>query len=145
MNAALSPVGAMPKVHCNASTVVTPEMMADIEEFRGTFEDGHTDDDVRSVLGDIERICGAKLVVVWSFNDCWGLGGDSEIHAMDSKGRVCELLGEWSEFLFQPGNEVTAEALSGPYAGKVVPHWERIHSEDEYNLFRRRYDGEAPN
>lgn len=121
------------------------DKLAALEKLRGKFHNGHTGDDVASVLGDVYELTGVHLVVIWAFNDCWGLGGDSELHFMDDAGRLREGPDGWWEFLAEPESDIAVASLFGVPSGNVIEHWERIHSwaDDEYNFYRREIDGEA--
>jgi hypothetical protein len=134
------------KLHSETSTpvAISSETMVRLEEFRSTFKMGHTDDDARRVLRRVREITGRHFAILWDFNDCWGLGGNSEMVEIDGDGgRLREAPCAWCEFLYEEGNAVAADELSEARAGRVHPHWKAIHCEDDFNFYRRAVKGEA--
>ena len=95
---------------------------ADLEACRGTFKDGHTSEDVDHVLNVVKQSTGQHAVVLWSFHDVYGCGGDSCIYLLDDD-KLYDCPEELSEFLYEPGNDVTVEeiqqATRGKYFGKA--------------------------
>jgi|GEM_PF-6398963 len=118
------------------------QRIEELEELRGTFADGHTDDDVDSVLADIERLTGLECRVVWDFEDMWGIGGDSELFCYKESTRTLwEVPSALNDFLYDPeaGADVDAADLLYLVPGKYV---RRAPSHScGYNLMRRH----APN
>ena len=134
------------KLHSETSTpvAISPETMVRLEVFRSTFKMGHTNDDARWVLGRVRDITGRHFAILWDFNDCWGLGGNSEmVEIDDDEGRLREAPSAWWEFLYEETNAVAAHELLEARAGRVLPHWKAIHSEDDFNFYRRAVKGEA--
>ena len=81
-----------------------------LESFRNTFKDGHTNDDVRHVLKEVSKLVGLHLIVVWSFRDMWGIGGDNDMAVLDD-GKVYECPPEITAFLYQGDGDIAAENL----------------------------------
>lgn len=79
----------------------TTQNFTEFEEFRGTFENGWTDEDINLALPELEEILGVSLVCVWDRYDEVGFAGDSNLYVMDAVGigNVYELSGEWLSFL----------------------------------------------
>lgn len=117
-------------------------VLGKLADLRGVFRNGHTDDDVSSTLGDIKKLTGVHLVVVWGFNDAWGIGGDSEMHALDTESRVCEPPDLWCDFLYSEASEVKVEdLLAATKLGRVLRRHERLHRFGEHNFTRRNAPG----
>lgn len=62
-------------------------------EYRSTFVDGYTDDDIDYVLTRITRATGVRLVCVWNTYDDAGFGGDSQLYVHGDGEDVHELGG----------------------------------------------------
>lgn len=58
-----------------------------ILRLRGAWVDGHTSEDVARVGSQLLEWVGLHVVVVWSFWDMWGTGGDSEPFTAQGDGR----------------------------------------------------------
>jgi hypothetical protein len=126
------------------SGVITDEQMDRLETFRGTFRNGHTDDDATSTLGEIKEITGRHFAIVWAFDDMWGLGGNSEIAEVSDHGRLRDCPSAWTDFLYDPENRVTAAELAAATPGNCIARWQRAQSRNDFNFFWRAYQGEAP-
>jgi hypothetical protein len=89
--------------------------MADLSEYRGTFEDGWTDEDVASVLPRLSADLGLPVVCVWEYDSQYGAGGSSDLAILSDAGTALELPeGLWQllvdgqgsgEILPEPGGE----------------------------------------
>ena len=118
-----------------------------IEAARGVFQKGHTSEDVEAVLEPLSEWLGYKIAVGWSFMDCYGCGGDSELMVVDDRGRFYEASNELVTFLYEPDNTIDVGDLKkdgltkrGAYRGKKP--WEEV--EHPHNYTRKVYSGEAP-
>jgi hypothetical protein len=83
------------------------ERAAALAALRGVFADGYTDDLVRQAAS---AAVGVPLVVVWAFEDRWGLGGDSELLVADGD-QWWELPDGLWEYLGDPKCALAPEAL----------------------------------
>jgi hypothetical protein len=127
--------------------VSTMPVPRSIEAARSAFQKGHTSEDVEAVLGPLSDWLGYKTVVGWSFMDCYGCGGDSELMVVDDRGRFCEAPADLVEFLYEEDNDIDASGLKkdglskrGQYRGRKT--WEEV--EHPHNFTRKVYSGEAP-
>ncbi|MEU6680864.1 hypothetical protein [Streptomyces sp. NPDC046925] len=64
----------------------TPDLVAELADLRGRFEDGYTPEGIRSVFGRIQDAGGPYLVCVWEYADAFGFGGNSEFYAETAGG-----------------------------------------------------------
>jgi len=69
----------------------TPDLLTQLADLRGRFEDGYSPDDVRSVFGHIRDAGGPYLVCVWDYADDAGFGGNSQFYAEDEEGDFFEV------------------------------------------------------
>lgn len=84
--------------------------LATLLPLRGVFADGYTDDLVRDVLPPVSTAVGLPLAVVWAFDDCWSLGGDSELLVVED-GRLWELPDGLWEYLTDPTSALGPQTL----------------------------------
>lgn len=96
------------------------EQCAVLEQLRGAFAGGHTDDDIRNAGKDILETLGLRIVVVWAYDDMWGFGGDSDIFIADAQDRLYEMPEPLSAFLSEKGNRMTLASLAECRRGKRV-------------------------
>lgn len=62
-----------------------------LNDLASSFEDGYTSEAIESVLSQIRDLTGLRLVCMWAYNDCWGTGGDSNIHHVADDGTVYDI------------------------------------------------------
>ena len=118
-----------------------------IEAARSAFQKGHTSEDVEAVLEPLSDWLGYKTVVCWSFMDCYGCGGDSELMVVDDRGRFYEASKDLVTFLYEEDNAIDVGGLKKDgltkreqYRGRKT--WEEV--EHPHNYTRKVYSGEAP-
>ena len=78
-----------------ASTDLTPNAPVDLSEFRGTFADGWTDDDLRSVLPQINELLCIRIVCLWDAYDDYGFHGHSNLYVDTDEGLATIPDGLW--------------------------------------------------
>ena len=113
---------------------------SDIEQYRGTFHNGHTSEDVEVVLEPLSEYLGVEVCVAWDFEDMWGAGGNSELLISNGK-QYNDAPSDLIEFLYEPGNKVDVVQLKrdlwkrrGRYRG--CDTWQE--AEHPFNITRRR-------
>jgi len=107
---------------------------------------GHTSDDVAFDLDPLSEWTGLNLVVLWDFEDMWGIGGNSEYAVVvPGKAGLYEAPSEISEYLFhEPGEPVIApERLLGLKPGPWMKGSHFYHEKEGRNWCRRNFEGEA--
>ena len=104
-----------------------------LEDFRGAFAKGHTEEDVFNAFADIKALTGAHLVVVWAFRDMWGLGGDSNLAMVGPDGLLYEAPAGWSSFLYDKGSEVPADSLAALQPAEALDGRDRLIQVGAYN------------
>jgi hypothetical protein len=112
------------------------------EQFRATFRDGWTDDDIDSVLAQIQEDLGVQLRCVWEYVDDYGCGGHSDL-IMVRDGQPCALPDGLWDFLVdgagdgQITGQVVAEACRYDDADINLAALEELYASAQgYNLVR---------
>ncbi|WP_331718692.1 hypothetical protein [Streptomyces sp. NBC_00212] len=67
------------------------ELLAEMADLRGRFEDGYTPEDIRTIFYRIYDTAGIYLVCVWDYADEYGFGGNSQFYAEDQDGVFFEV------------------------------------------------------
>ncbi|WP_446041122.1 hypothetical protein [Streptomyces sp. SID1121] len=67
------------------------DVLAEIADLYGRFEDGYSADGIRTVFARIYDEVGVDLVCVWDYADEYGYGGNSEFFAEDEDGALFEV------------------------------------------------------
>jgi hypothetical protein len=90
--------------------------MVDLSQYRATFADGWTDDDLDSVLPRLSADLGLRVVCQWDYLDEWGAGGDSDL-AIEIDGVARELpAGLWDLL------------VEGEGSGQIDPTPGKVHA-----------------
>ena len=123
----------------------TPEARAGrLAVHRGVFAAGYTPEQVTAVLEEVAAAMDLPLAVVWTYDDRWGIGGDSELLVIEH-GRLWEGPdGLWA-FLADPEANVEPRNLVGRLRGRRRARRRPPHPYDAWNYYWRRYNNrEAP-
>jgi hypothetical protein len=92
----------------------------DLSQWRSTFADGWTDQDINSVLPALESRLGVRLLCVWDYRDRHGFGGPSTLIAVVD-GEARELAGGLWELLVDGGGDglISPHAVPGRLAQDI--------------------------
>lgn len=117
-----------------------PDLLAQIAELRGRFEDGYSADAIRSVFGRIYDAVGIYLVCVWDYADEYGFGGGSEFFAEDEDGNHFEVqpcIHQWLS-----GQQGTPGPVSTWVCAPVAEPIEALVGDDFHNYARTDRTGD---
>ncbi|MFE7443811.1 hypothetical protein ACFU7X_25560 [Streptomyces chartreusis] len=113
---------------------VTADLLTDIADLRGRFEDGYTPEDIRAVFGRIYDEGGPYLVCVWDSADEHGFGGNSQFYAENDDGDLFEVQPDIHRWL--SGQQETPGAVDGWVCAPVAEPIEIAASDDFHNYAR---------
>ncbi|MFF4902605.1 hypothetical protein [Streptomyces sp. NPDC001068] len=111
-----------------------PRLDGLIADLRNRFEDGYSDDDIRSVFGRIREEGGPYLVCVWDYVDEYGFGGNSEFYAAGENSHLFEVTPDIYRWL--SGREATPGPVDTWVCAQVAEPTEFPVSDDFHNYAR---------
>ncbi|MBD0844275.1 hypothetical protein [Streptomyces sp. TRM68416] len=129
-----------PAAEGETGTDAAPDVLSEIADLHGRFEDGYSADGIRTVFGRIYDEGGPYLVCVWEYADEYGFGGNSEFYAEGEDGDLFEVQPDIHRWL--SGQQETPGPLDTWVCAPVTEPTEFPVSDDFHNYARTDRTGD---